>query len=435
MSTLLSISIVTYESICCKIFFDIIMNNKKITNYNFLNYIIYFIVFAMPGILISNTTSNYLLKALLIILLYIFIALTFYDSKLLTATCCSIILYITIVIMDYFSLLIVMSAFSKTWKLILTNYLLYYLTAMISKTLLFIGLIIYKRIAISSKPLEVISRKNWLILMLLSFTSIICFIALMQLCETLIKIPSIVILAAIGLLFSELLVYYFLENTAKYDKHVRENALVKKQLDLEMDSIISLKNSYDMQRKLMHDYKNQITTLCQMLDTKKYDLALSYAKNLSGEVYYCLYHIKTNHDIIDLILNQKDQAAQKKDIILDIRSEDLSSLNLPAENLVIIISNVLDNAIEACQKVKTKKIIKVKLSIENTIFIFSVINPVEEKIEIVNNRAKSTKIDSITHGLGLQIIAAALKQLDGDYNIDCDDNYFQFTAMVKLNIL
>lgn len=224
-----------------------------------------------------------------------------------------------------------------------------------------------------------------------------------------------------------------METAIQHENDVREKAIIKKQLDSEIASIISLKNSYDAQRRIMHDYKNHMNTIEHMLNTSNYENALSYVKNLTGEIYYNLYRIKTNNDIIDVILNQKDQVAHQKGITMDIRSGDLSSLNIPAEELVVIISNVFDNAIEACEKVRVKKIITAKLTIENDIFIFSVINPVNEHVEIIENRIATTKEDHTTHGLGLQNIALALKRCNGDFEMNCEEQKFQFTALIRLH--
>ena len=266
-----------------------------------------------------------------------------------------------------------------------------------------------------------------------SIISILAFVSIIELCSYSAEIPVVVFFGAIGLLFSTLLVFYFLESASRHEIDIREKAIVQKQLEIEIESIISLKNSYDSQRRIIHDFKNHMSTIFHILNEKHYEEALNYVKNLTGEIYYSLYRIKTNNDIIDVILNQKDQAAQQRGIILDIRSGDLSSLNLPSKELVIIISNILDNAIEACEKVSVKKVITGKLIIENDMFIFSVANPVHGHVEIIDNRIETTKENSVIHGLGLQNVALSLKRCNGDFEIDCDGHRFQFTALMKLN--
>lgn len=63
-----------------------------------------------------------------------------------------------------------------------------------------------------------------------------------------------------------------------------------------------------------------------------------------------LYRFKTNNQIIDAILNQKFIQASNKNVILDVRATDLSQVNIDAYYLITIMSNAIDNAIEASQK-------------------------------------------------------------------------------------
>lgn len=432
MSTVLSIAIILFESMCCEIYFNRILIAKRFAKRTFYSSCIILFSIAVPGFIISMFLENIWLKSLIIIFLYLVVMLIFYRGKILTCFCSAIILYATIIALDYFVILLLMSIFSVSVSLIIDNKLLFSFAVMISKLLLFIVIITFKEINERKKSIEYVRKKDWILLILQSIISIIAFISLIKLCALSNKIPTIVFFAAMGLLFSNLLVFYFLETTAQHESDVREKAIIKKQLDTEMASIISLKNSFDSQRSFMHDYKNHLNVVVHMLNTKNYEQALAYVKNLTGEIYYSLYRIKTNNDIIDVILNQKDQMAHQKGITLDIRSGDLSSLNIPAEELVVIISNVLDNAIEACEKVKARKVITVKLLIENSIFIFSVINPVNGHVEIIDNRIETTKVDHTTHGLGLQNISLALKRCNGDFEINCEEQEFQFTALIRL---
>ena len=151
-----------------------------------------------------------------------------------------------------------------------------------------------------------------------------------------------------------------------------------------------------------------------------------------NECYVTLYRFKTNNQIIDAILNQKFIQASNKNVILDVRATDLSQVNIDAYYLITIMSNAIDNAIEASQKVGIQQIVSIKLSIEQYLFIFSVINPTEEPVVIIENNIKTTKDDKLIHGNGLKNIALALQKCDGDYELGYENGYFQFTAFIRL---
>lgn len=65
--------------------------------------------------------------------------------------------------------------------------------------------------------------------------------------------------------------------------------------------------------------------------------------------------IDTNNVIVNTILNEKYNEMMDKGIIFVFRINDLSSIKIEDEDLVVILSNLLDNAIEACQKCEGKE--------------------------------------------------------------------------------
>lgn len=82
---------------------------------------------------------------------------------------------------------------------------------------------------------------------------------------------------------------------------------------------------------------------------------------------------------------------QKKGIAMVMKIGDLSSLNLEEEDIVTLLVNLLDNAIEACDRLKDNKIIQFKMILEEGQLILSVRNPVEEAVEIKEKTVLTTK--------------------------------------------
>ncbi len=50
-----------------------------------------------------------------------------------------------------------------------------------------------------------------------------------------------------------------------------------------------------------------------------------------------------------------------KNIVFIFKINDLSGINVSDEDIVVILSNLLNNAIEACEKCPDKRVIKMKL--------------------------------------------------------------------------
>ena len=101
------------------------------------------------------------------------------------------------------------------------------------------------------------------------------------------------------------------------------------------------------------------------------------------------------------------------------------------EETVILLSNLLDNAIHECIKVvqaEKKAVINVKLVYEDGNLIFSVKNPVAKKVEIVDGVVLDS--DGRKHGIGLVNVKAVCDKYDGDFEIFCDSEKFQAVAML-----
>ena len=65
--------------------------------------------------------------------------------------------------------------------------------------------------------------------------------------------------------------------------------------------------------------------------------------------------VNTHNPIIDAIFNQKGYAAKEQDIDLHFEINDLSEMSIPSVDLTVVMSNLLDNAIEACEKLEKQE--------------------------------------------------------------------------------
>ncbi len=106
---------------------------------------------------------------------------------------------------------------------------------------------------------------------------------------------------------------------------------------------------------------------------------------------------------------------------------DLSSLNLEEEDIVTLLVNLLDNAIEACDRLKDNKIIQFKMILEEGQLILSVRNPVEEAVEIKDKTVLTTKKNRERHGVGLHNINSVIENTmePARYNAETDGSLFR----------
>lgn len=98
--------------------------------------------------------------------------------------------------------------------------------------------------------------------------------------------------------------------------------------------------------------------------------------------------------------------------------------------MVILLSNLLDNAIEACEKLDCNKVIRLKLVKEKQQMVLSVQKSSGGSRRNKNNDIQTGKGDKKNHGIGLKNIQMVLDKYGGIGRIRCDKGWFYYTAVI-----
>ena len=105
-------------------------------------------------------------------------------------------------------------------------------------------------------------------------------------------------------------------------------------------------------------------------------------------------------------------------------------------DMCIILSNALDNAIEANRKIEDpeKRYIKLKMHGDETYSAISVSNPAAAAPVRVNQHSYATsKKDAGNHGFGLKSIESTAKKYGGEMLTKFEDGVF--SLIIRLNAL
>lgn len=236
----------------------------------------------------------------------------------------------------------------------------------------------------------------------------------------------------VGISITNILAFYFIGNIILKEAEMQDMRILYEHTQNQMNTYQDMEQNYQSQKRLMHDYKNQLSTVQGLLVKNQTKEALDYIEKLTGTVQKNVNYIDTNHSIVNVVLNQKYQYALRKGITMTIAVNDLSALKMSEEDTVILLVNLIDNAIEACGKVESGRIIRFKMLIEDDELILSVSNPVKEPIAIKDKRVLSTKQDDRNHGIGLLNVDSVINRNGGTSVLKCADGWFCFSAMIPV---
>lgn len=223
-------------------------------------------------------------------------------------------------------------------------------------------------------------------------------------------------------------VLYLIHIMEKRITEEKELMLLNQQMDIQAKSIFALEKSYRAQRVATHEFQHHLQTIHDLLEQKELETLAGYVNKLQGVQTTRLLSVNTKHPIIDAVLNQKHQAAKELGIEIEFHVTDLSGISIDTTALVVLLSNLLDNAIEACRQLSGERIINCNI-VENDELFLSIKNP-SMPVLINNGSIGTTKTPKEEHGYGLITVKHILNQLNAEYTIHYKDGYFQFAAEI-----
>ena len=340
------------------------------------------------------------------------------------------IIYQSILLMVDYTILIIYS--NIQWDSIKGLLYLQSLIIIVIKGTIFLAIILSKNI-LGEKTLKYVKDSQWTKFLFFPIFTIYITTALISTTSyTIIEIPeNLVKIIAFGLLGMNITVFYLISDISLKNKQIYEKELLqiqaRNQLELYKRNLAETKK----QRRLVHEYKNQLECIFTLCKTEQYLELQNYLSQLTRKVWKQLGYINTNHAIINAVLNAKYEEAIDKNIIFICKINDMSKIQLDYQDIVVLLSNLLNNAIEACQKCNMNKIIKMKIVHENNNLILSVKNTYNGEIKYKNGFMISTKRNnSQKHGLGFQNIVYIIKKNNGDYVVDFTNEEFYISIII-----
>lgn len=261
------------------------------------------------------------------------------------------------------------------------------------------------------------------------------FILYKQVADALWKVPIIAVLLLMGeyasiFLFSHYKKYLFER------EGVISRELGLKQLESRLEEAQVL---YGSLRSLRHDMKNHMQIMQGLIDSGQLQDSKVYMDRINNAIEEFDGKFSTGNTLCDVILNDKFRIAVKDDIKMsvDFRYDG----GIADFDLGIILSNLCDNAIEACRKVTDQeRWIAISLFSSGPCVLLTVRNSYD-KAEVTfgeNGLPISTKSDDVTHneyhGMGLRNVSVIADSYLGKVQINTEEIEFCTTVMLQKRV-
>lgn len=297
------------------------------------------------------------------------------------------------------------------------------LVILLGKAILFLVIIIIRR-KIGKKSIEVLCDTDWLKILVFPIFTIIIITSMLSFFKNVETSDQImlVFVGAFGMIGMNIVVFYLINDIVERETKLYEHKIFRLQVKRQSEMYQAISENFDRQKKRTHEYKNQIDCMEQLLNRKQYAKLEDYVKVVHSKLDKELDAIDTNNIIVNAILNTKYQEADRNGIVVVLRVNDLSGMWIKDEDIVTILSNLLDNAIEACKKCDNgKRILKLKFVNEDGMIKIGVKNTFSNPIVYENGEIKSTKlVQTEEHGVGIKNIIEVIEKYGGSYIIKDD---------------
>lgn len=428
MEKILNLFVIIVEVLCLKNFIGIFKKRTKNQYVNTISEILLiFFIYALDYFFQNIVIVKMMLVATLIL---IFICLS-YNVKIVHAMFMSVTFLCLLTFLDVVVWFLLKNLFEKNVNIAELDAVSVYYVTLLTR-IVAVALIMYAKRKVSDVETKyLMDGKQLLKYMYFPFMTVIIIVGVLVYCDQSMLHNNIVIIMVSLLVIMNFIIFSIIESVVRYEKQLSENRIFERDMKSKYEYYQYVCENYENQRQEIHEFRNQMECILDMMHNEEYNKTEKFVRNITADLNDKTDCIDTKNAIINAVLNQKYRVALKRNILMVFDLQPLSEIYLKDTDIVSILSNLIDNAIENCDKCKNKKTINIMLKIDNADnFIISVKNTIPSKYKFDKNNIVSSKKDKMKHGYGIKNIIKIVEKNHGHYDFECNENEFWFSVII-----
>lgn len=420
------LSIITIEWLCFKIMIDYLSEQKTDKKTRFLTFVI--------CVLVSLIPSKYVKSIFYLSMGFMFYKInykvTLYRSVVITS-----VFWIVVMLIKTVGLGIIMEGNLMGNNIDIYNYFSS-LEIMTFSVVIFIGTSVLYKYFRYYKDIN----KRYFILIFFPICANILSLGIVllnkanKLFNTSIMSNFSVFFMGVLMVSSNIFMVFLFRKIARDNQVYIENKIIKDKMDMEYKYYSKMRENQENIKKLYHDMRNHMMCIGSL--ENKGEAVSEYISELNSEISNCESLFNTGNIILDIILSEKKEICTSKGIDLVAHIEFSKCGFIKMNDVCTIFSNILDNAIEACEKIESdeiSKVITMKSSyINQNFFVMKIENTKINKIEINQGKIITDKENKITHGIGIENIKKTVHKYDGELDINYKENKFIMKILIPI---
>ena len=226
-------------------------------------------------------------------------------------------------------------------------------------------------------------------------------------------------------------IYIFNKMVNVMSENARQKILIKQSEYYEKKIEADSKNINDT-RKIKHDMKNHMYAIKNMAKNNMSKDIITYTNDILGKIEGEKVYINTGNYLIDGILNVKFEEMKNQGIDFKYDVKIPEGIKLPEFEVITILGNLLDNAIEGVKSIKDNRYIEVFISYKDSNLLIKIVNTFDGLVIKDNKGFISRKGEKAYHGIGLENVREQVEKSNGYMNIDTGNCMFTVDLFINL---
>ena len=235
--------------------------------------------------------------------------------------------------------------------------------------------------------------------------------------------------AAVAIIISAFLTFVFYGRTSRRIDELHETQREAELLRIDQTYYTLLDRQNEMLKTITHDEKNHLIAIKALAN----DPAVSeYIDNIYDDIKCHSMFGNTKNKFLDLLLNKYESVCLSAGISFEysISTANLSFMDAP--DLITLLSNILDNAVEAAGASEGKKI-ELSISRVNAFDMLTCVNSCDSKPQSVGKKLRTSKNSDGFHGLGTKSIRTVAAKYKGEFDWSYSEFDRKFTVKIAFS--
>ena len=243
-----------------------------------------------------------------------------------------------------------------------------------------------------------------------------------------------IILIGVYMMGATFLIFYLYDTLSAAYRDKLQSALQSQEKEYYFAQSQLMQESVDKVKSIQHDMKLHLATAKKYVASNKVNEAADYLDSLLSSVEESEVYSDTGNIAFDSIINFKLNEAKAHNVKLDITMHIPQTLGIEIADVVTILGNLLDNALDAVAKIDDKKI-KLDIYYDKGGLFINISNAFDGEVTYVKGQAgdkngiASRKTEK-EHGYGLKNIRKSVEKYNSDMDINYEGNIFSVEILV-----